>query len=78
VGNIRVIENTRAKIIAGAGATISGSDKYSVYCTMVLGADAYAVSELEGAGLEHIVKPLGAGDDRATRFGVKSADMLAA
>jgi len=78
VGNIRVIENTRAKIIAGAGATISGNDKYSIYCTMVLGADAYAVSELEGAGLEHIVKPLGAGDDRATRFGVKSTDMLAA
>jgi N4-gp56 family major capsid protein len=63
IGNIRVIKNTRAKIVAGAGATISGSDKYSIYCTMVLGADAYAVSDLEGAGLEHIVKPLGAGED---------------
>ena len=63
VGNIRVIKNTRAKVIANAGATISGSDKYSVFATMVLGADAYAVSELEGAGLEHIVRPLGYGDD---------------
>ena len=69
IGNIRVIENTRAKIVAGAGATISGSDKYSIYCTMVLGADAYAVSELEGAGLEHIVKPLGAGDDPLNQRG---------
>lgn len=63
IGNIRVIKNTRAKIVAGAGATISGNDKYSVFATMVLGADAYAVSELEGAGLEHVVRPLGYGDD---------------
>ena len=63
IGNIRVIKNSRAKIVAGAGATISGSDKYSIYCTMVLGADAYAVSDLEGAGLEHVVRPLGYGDD---------------
>ena len=77
IGNIRVIENTRAKITAGAGATISGTDKYSIYATMVLGADAYAVSELEGAGLEHIVKPLGSGDDRATRSYVKSVGMAA-
>ena len=69
IGNIRVIENTRAKIVAGAGAIISGTDKYSVYCTMVLGADAYAVSELEGAGLEHVVKPLGAGDDPLNQRG---------
>jgi len=61
IGNIRVIKNTRAKIVANAGAVISGTDKYSIYTTMVLGADAYAVSELEGAGLEHIVKPLGSG-----------------
>ena len=63
IGNIRVIKNTRAKIVANAGATISGNDKYSVFNTMVLGADAYAVSELEGAGLEHIVKPLGYADE---------------
>ena len=61
IGNIRVIKNTRAKITAGAGAVISGTDKYSIYSTMVLGADAYAVSDLEGAGLEHLVKPLGSG-----------------
>lgn len=69
VGNIRVVENTRAKIFANAGATVSGSTKYSVYATMVLGAEAYAVSELEGAGLEHIVKPLGSGDDPLNQRG---------
>ena len=78
VGNIRVIENTRAKIVHNGGATVSGDTKYAVYLTMVLGADAYAVSELEGAGLEHIVKPLGGvGADRATRSHVKSMSAAA-
>ena len=58
VGNIRVIKNTRSKIWANAA-----SSTLSVYATMIFGQDAYAVTELEGAGLEHIVKPLGAGDD---------------
>lgn len=58
VGNIRVIENTRAKIWEDAG-----DGDLSVFATMVFGADAYAVSDLEGAGLEHVVKPLGAGED---------------
>ena len=64
VGNVRVIENTRAKIWAEAGA-----NDLSVFATMVLGADAYAVTDLEGAGLEHIVKPLGAGDDPLNQRG---------
>ena len=73
VGNIRVIENTRAKIWndsthRGAQTSTSGT-YYSCYATMVLGADAYAVSELEGAGLEHVVKPLGAGDDPLNQRG---------
>lgn len=36
---------------------------YSVFGTLVLAAHAYGVTELEGAGLEHIIKPLGAGED---------------
>ena len=35
----------------------------SVYSTLILGEDAYGVTEIEGGGLEHITKPLGAGDD---------------
>ena len=54
VAGIRFVETTEAKIFAGAGA--SGKD---VYATMVLGADAYGVTEVEGGGLQHIVKQLG-------------------
>ena len=31
--------------------------------TLVLAAHAYAVTEVEGGGLQHIVKQLGAGED---------------
>lgn len=34
---------------------------YAVFSTLVLGAHAYGVTELEGGGLEHIVKALGSG-----------------
>ena len=34
-----------------------------MFGTLVLGAHAYGVTELEGGGLEHIVKQLGYGDD---------------
>lgn len=35
----------------------------SVFGTIVIAAHAYGVTELQGAGLEHIIKPLGAGED---------------
>lgn len=54
VAGIRFIETTEAKIFAKAG---SGSK--DVYATLVLGADAYGVTEVEGGGLQHIVKQLG-------------------
>jgi len=46
-------------VYPGAG----GKDGISVFATMVIGAHAYAVTELEGGGLTHIVKQLGYGDD---------------
>ena len=54
VAGIRFVETTEAKIFAKAG---SGSK--DVYATLVLGADAYGVTEVEGGGLQHIVKQLG-------------------
>ena len=36
-----------------------GKDGRDVYSTLILGADAYGVTELEGGGLQHIVKQLG-------------------
>lgn len=51
---VRFIETTEAKIFAGAGA--SGVD---VYSTLFLGANAYATTKVEGAGLQTIIKQLG-------------------
>lgn len=54
ISGIRFVETTEAKKFTGAGA--SGRD---VYATLVLGANAYGVTEVEGGGLQHIVKQLG-------------------
>ena len=53
---VRFVENTRAMIFRGAGA--SGAD---VYSTLVIGDDAYGTTKVAGGGLQHIVKPLGSG-----------------
>ena len=54
LGGVRFVQTTEAKIIGGAGA-----DGVSVYCTMVIAANAYGVTEVSGGGLQHIVKQLG-------------------
>ena len=64
LGNIRFIETSEAKIWKDSGCPSNGSGgNLAVFGTLVLGAHAYAVTELEGGGLEHIVKQLGYGDD---------------
>ncbi len=64
LGNIRFIETSEAKIWRDDTCPANGSeDHYAVFGTLVLGAHAYGVTELEGGGLEHIVKQLGYGDD---------------
>ena len=57
--NIRFVETSEAKIWKDTTCP-SG---LAVFGTLVLGAHAYGVTELEGGGLEHIVKQLGYGDD---------------
>ena len=59
LGNIRFIETSEAKIWKDATCPTG----LAVFGTLVLGAHAYGVTELEGGGLEHIVKQLGYGDD---------------
>lgn len=56
IAGVRFVEASEAKVFTGAGA--SGRD---VYSTLILGADAYGVTEVTGGGLEHIVKQLGSG-----------------
>jgi len=51
---VRFVETTEAKIWAGAG-----NGGRAVYSTLILGDNAYGVTEITGGGLEHIVKQLG-------------------
>lgn len=61
IGNVRFVETSEAKIWEKSGAAHSGSDttKVSVFSTIVLGANAYGTTNIEGGGLEHIIKQLG-------------------
>lgn len=76
---VRFVEASRAKVWEGAGA--NGAD---VYSTLIIADDAYGVTEIEGGGLQHIVKPLGSAgsadplDQRSTVGwkGAKTAEIL--
>ncbi len=53
IAGIRFVETTQAKIFSGEGC--------SIYSTLVIGANAYGVTELTGGGLQTIIKQLGSG-----------------
>ncbi len=57
LGGIRFVESTEAKIWK------SDDSSPAVFSTIVLGADAYGVTEIAGKGIEHIVKQKGYGND---------------
>ena len=67
IEGVRFVETSEAKVFTGEGA--AGRD---VYSTLILGSDAYGVTEIAGGGLQHIVKQLGSAgtadplDQRAT------------
>ncbi len=50
----------KGDVIAGIGG---GKDGSAVFSTLFLGENAYGVTDIEGGGLEHIVKPRGYGND---------------
>ncbi len=52
IGGVRFVETTEAKVF---------DDNVKVYSTLVLGANAYGVTEVTGGGLKTIVKQLGSG-----------------
>ena len=56
---VRFVETSEAKIWKGTGCP----EGLAVFSTLILGAHAYGSTEIEGGGLEHIVKQLGYGDD---------------
>ena len=65
----QVVSNTTEKMVLDKAVTVGdkeviypgegGKNGRDVYSTLILGADAYGVTELEGGGLQHIVKQLG-------------------
>lgn len=56
IAGVRFVESTEAKIFEKAG-----QNSKDVYSTLVLGQNAYGVTEVSGMGLRHIVKQLGSG-----------------
>lgn len=67
IAGVRFVETSEAKIFEGAG-----KDGRDVYSTLIIGKDAYGITEIDGFGLKHIVKQLGSAgtadplDQRAT------------
>ena len=51
---VRFVESSRAKVFKG-----EGKDGADVYSTLIVGDDAYGVTEIAGGGLEHFVKQRG-------------------
>lgn len=61
IDNVRFVRTTEAKIFAKEGKAATNGEKIDVYSTLILGANAYGVTSVEGGGLETIVKQLGSG-----------------
>lgn len=60
IAGVRFVETSEAKKIINAGkSTTSGTSDRDVYCTLIMGSDAYGVTDVTGGGLEFIVKPMG-------------------
>ena len=55
---VRFVETTEAKVWAKGGKGNENGQR-AVYSTLVLGDNAYGVTEVSGGGLQHIVKQLG-------------------
>ena len=58
--NVTTTNGTAGNLICGKGG---GKDGSAVFCTLFLGENAYGVTDIEGGGLEHIVKQRGYGND---------------
>ncbi len=61
IAGVRFVESSEAKVWEKAGKQDSGGAAPSVYSTLILGKNAYGVTEITGGGLQTIVKQLGSG-----------------
>ena len=55
IGGVRFVETSEAKIVTQAISSVN----YGVFCTLILGADAYGVTDVSGEGLQTIIKQKG-------------------
>ena len=55
VAGVRFVETSEAKLWVSAAA----SSSLDVYSTLIIGANAYGVTEIQGGGLQHFVKAKG-------------------
>lgn len=82
IGGVRFVETTEAKIWndntcpvktaavpAGEGTEAVDATYYSVYSTLIVGANAYATTKVTGGGLQQIIKPIGYGQDPLNQRG---------
>ena len=92
IGGVRFVETSEALVLRDAtcpkidseGSATDPANRWAVYCTLVFGAGAYGVTEVEGGGLETIIKQKGSagtGDplDQRSSVGwkaVKTAELL--
>lgn len=64
IGDVRVVTTSEAKVINDSTCpVVESTTYYSVFTSLLLGANAYGVTMLENGGLQHIVKQLGYGED---------------
>lgn len=67
IEEVRFVETTNAKVKTG-----QGTGSIDVYCTIILGQNAYGTSRISGEAMKNIIKPLGSAgsadplDQRAT------------
>ena len=63
IEGVRFVETSEAKIWKKAGKNMATGSAVAtdrdVYATLIMGANAYGVTEVTGGGLQHIVKQLG-------------------
>lgn len=60
IGGVRFVQTTEAKIWSDSTCpAISGGGYHSVYATLFIGQNAYGTTEIEGGGLETIIKQKG-------------------
>lgn len=52
--DVRFVETTNAKIKESAG-----TDNIDVYCSLILGANAYGITRISGEAMKNIIHPLG-------------------